>query len=815
MLITLGESILIHSGAGGIGQSAINICKHYECDIYVTVGNEEKKRFIAEEFRIPENHIFSSRDVQFKYKILELTKGRGVDLVINSLTGEKLDASYELLTPCGRFVEIGKFDMVQNKQLSMFDFFKDISFIGVALDVGLMRKTNFAKDFFKWMHKNSTNGCVKPLNKIVFNANEADKAFRYMTTGKHIGKIVIRIRDEEDSRRTVMDIKPGQEMIVITKTYFNPNKVYIIIGGLGGFGLELIHWKISMGARKFLLTSRNGIKNFYQEFVINRLRKFGEEMKFFNVSIEVLKNDCLTVESAQQVLSEAQNMGRIGGIFHLGLVLNDCILEKMSYEQFCESIDCKYKVFDNLDKLSRKLNYNLDYFVIFSSVACGKGNAGQTNYAFGNSLCERICEQRRRDGLHGLAIQYGPIGDVGALGINSQVVEVSTLQMQRIHSCYDVLDKLLASKQSVVTSWVRGERVVQIGSRKKRLVEELWKALGIDADLTDNHLTLGEIGLESMFAVELQQELERENNMKINMNHIKTITVGLIKDYQKSDTGYIKKYLDEMKSNRLKLMAYNFTIPTEPYTKLNNVTKGRPIYFMPPFEITFSAYEEFAKKFDRPVIGLNWTRDVSKFEAIKQINHYFEDLLKKLEPKGDYDLVGSLDGALYVAKQLMKGRLRKGVIIDVFNDEKLLKEKVSEETILEFFFSFLSSGLPESFRDKIYRGIFSEDKTSGKIRRMTDEMKDFVGRGLIAPDLEEILGLAMKRATLLWEYRLKKKSKFGNKLKETIGKKWAKKSGKLHVIKAFRFDNVDDIEVKFNTSRDMYLLPDDQVRIFI
>ena len=203
---------MIHSGAGGIGQSAINICKHYECDIYVTVGNEEKKRFIVEEFGIPEKNIFSSRDVQFKYKIMEATKGKGVNMVVNSLTGEKLDAGYQILTEGGRFVEIGKFDMVQNKQLGMFDFLKDTSFIGVSVDVTLMRNPYFAQEFFNWMHKNSTNGCVKPFNKIVFNANEADKAFRYMTTGKHIGKIVIRIRNEEENRGPVMDIKPAQRV---------------------------------------------------------------------------------------------------------------------------------------------------------------------------------------------------------------------------------------------------------------------------------------------------------------------------------------------------------------------------------------------------------------------------------------------------------------------------------------------------------------------------------------------------------------------------------------------------------------------------
>ena len=339
--------------------------------------------------------------------------------------------------------------------------------------------------------------------------------------------------------------------------------------------------------------------------------------------------------------------------------------------------------------------------------------------------------------------------------------------------------------------------------------------MGVDPDNTPNNLTLGEIGLESMFAVELQQELEREYNMKIGINHIKTITVGLLKDYEAGKTEHIKHYIDELKRSREMICSFNFTMPTEPYIKLNNVTKGRPIYLMPPIEITFSAYEDFANKFDRPVIGLNYTRDVSKLETIKQINQYFTDLLKKLEPKGDYDIIGTLDGALVVAKQLMKGRVRKGVIVDIIHDDKYVTEKVSEEVALELMLNFLAGEAPDSFYDKLKRGIFSEAETVGKIKRMNEEIKEYAGRGFIAPDFEEMVSIGMKRVLLIWQYRLNKKNKFGNKLKEAIGKKWAKKRGKLHVIKAFSFDKVDDVEVKINTSREIYLLPDAKVINFI
>ena len=135
------------------------------------------------EYNIPENRIFSSRDVQFKYKIKALTNGRGVDLVLNSLTGDKLEASYECVADCGRFVEIGKYDLQMNKQLGMFSFLRDISFIGVSVDRKLYLTKGFVEKFFDWMHKNSDNGMIKPINRTVFPAEEADKAFRYMTTG--------------------------------------------------------------------------------------------------------------------------------------------------------------------------------------------------------------------------------------------------------------------------------------------------------------------------------------------------------------------------------------------------------------------------------------------------------------------------------------------------------------------------------------------------------------------------------------------------------------------------------------------------------
>ena len=347
---------MIHSGAGGIGQAAINICQYYGCDVFVTVGTEDKKKFLMKEFNVPENRIYSSRDIQFKYRIKEITKGKGVDIVINSLTGDKLEASYEVVADCGRFIEIGKYDLQMNKQLGMFSFLRDISFIGVSADRKLFLDRDFMQRFKNWIKDNATTGMIKPFTRTIFKAEEAEKAFRYMTTGKHIGKIILKMREEENMKVVVKGYTPSQMLKATTKTYFDEKKVYIITGGLGGFGLELLHWMLHLGARKFVLTSRRGIKSKYQKFVLDRLRSLGVNLQMYTSEVVVSTHNSNTIEGAKGLIEEANKMGPIGGIFHLALVLNDCLIENQEIKEFNETVDSKVKTFENLDKITRDLN---------------------------------------------------------------------------------------------------------------------------------------------------------------------------------------------------------------------------------------------------------------------------------------------------------------------------------------------------------------------------------------------------------------------------------------------------------------------------
>lgn len=128
-----GESILIHAAAGGTGQAAVQIAQHMGAEVYVTVGNPAKKQLLMESYGIPESHIFYSRDSSFSEGVKYRTERRGVDVVLNSLSGDELRASWDLVAPNGRFLEIGKRDILAHENITMFQFAENVTFSAIGM----------------------------------------------------------------------------------------------------------------------------------------------------------------------------------------------------------------------------------------------------------------------------------------------------------------------------------------------------------------------------------------------------------------------------------------------------------------------------------------------------------------------------------------------------------------------------------------------------------------------------------------------------------------------------------------------------------
>lgn len=398
-----GQSVLIHAGTGGVGQAAIAICLHAGCTVFTTVSTPEKREYLKKTFpQLTDRHIGNSRDTSFEQLILTETQGRGVDVVLNSLADEKLQASIRCLALNGHFLEIGKYDMSNNSHVGMSMFLKNTSFHGVLLDA-LFEDCEDKKEVVRLVSEGIKNGAVRPLPLTVFSEQQVEQGFRFLATGKHIGKVLLKIRDEEPKKCVL----PTPKIVAaIPRTYMNPEKSYVLVGGLGGFGLELANWMIARGAKFIVLVSRSGIRNGYQALCVRRWRENG-------VKVLVSTADVTTLSGAERLIQESNRLAPVGGIFNLAAILYDALIENLTEADFKRTSPPKIDGTRNLDVVSRKSCPSLDYFVVFSSVSCGRGNMGQTNYGLANSAMERMMEQRQANSLPGLAIQWGAIGEVG------------------------------------------------------------------------------------------------------------------------------------------------------------------------------------------------------------------------------------------------------------------------------------------------------------------------------------------------------------------------------------------------------------------
>uniref|UniRef100_A0A8C4V030 Fatty acid synthase n=1 Tax=Falco tinnunculus TaxID=100819 RepID=A0A8C4V030_FALTI len=638
-----GESILIHSGSGGVGQAAIAIALSMGCHVFATVGSTEKREYLQARFpQLDADSFASSRNTTFEQHILRVTHGKGVNLVLNSLAEEKLQASLRCLARHGRFLEIGKFDLSNNSQLGMALFLKNVAFHGILLDAIFEEGNREWEAVSALLTKGIEDGVVKPLRSTVFSKEEVEAAFRFMAQGKHIGKVMIKVQEEEKEHH-LRKSKPVK-ISAVSRTSCPPTKSYIITGGLGGFGLELAQWLVERGAQKLVLTSRSGIRTGYQAKRVGEWKRLG-------IQVLVSTSDIGTLEGTQLLIEEALQLGPVGGVFNLAVVLRDGMIENQTPELFWEVNKPKYSGTLHLDWVTRKKCPDLDYFVVFSSVSCGRGNAGQSNYGFANSTMERICEQRHHDGLPGLAIQWGAIGDVGILlktmG-NKEIVVGGTIP-QQISSCLEVLDTFLNQPHPVMSSFVLAEKVSvkTEGGNQRDLVEAVAHILGVrDVSSLNAESSLADLGLDSLMGVEVRQTLERDYDIVMTMREIRLLTINKLHELSsKSGTaeGIVSTGLGEPPKLDLNNLLVNPEGPT--VTRLNNVQSNeRPLFLVHPIEGSIAVFYTLASRLHMPCYGLQCTK-AAPLDSIQSLAAYYIDCMKQIQPEGPYRIAGYSFGA--------------------------------------------------------------------------------------------------------------------------------------------------------------------------
>ncbi|MCJ1250982.1 hypothetical protein MMC30_008212 [Trapelia coarctata] len=400
-----GETILVHAGAGGTGQAAIQVAKLLGGIVFATVGLRDKKQLLVTEYGIPEDHIFYSRNTSFAKGIKRVTKDRGVDVIINSLAGDSLIASWECIAPYGRFIEIGKKDIMSNSNLPMYPFRNNASFIGFdgftwqeERPIEAQRNLQTLVDLVA--HR--TLQTAKPLH--VYSIADVEKAFRLMQQGKTAGKIVLEVRPEAQVLTTVAT-KPS--------FFFNPKATYVIAGGLGGLGRSTVRWMIGRDARNFILLSRSGPRT-------EIAHAFLKEVRSDHVRVEAPACDITDTEVIQRVLGGlALDMLPIKGCIQASMVAKDKLFTNMEFDDWQSAVTCKTV---GSWSLHTTLPRGMDFFILHSSASGLAGLRGQANYAAGNTYEDALARYHIAHGEKVVSLDLGAMTDDGILAENPELL---------------------------------------------------------------------------------------------------------------------------------------------------------------------------------------------------------------------------------------------------------------------------------------------------------------------------------------------------------------------------------------------------------
>jgi acyl transferase domain-containing protein/acyl-CoA synthetase (AMP-forming)/AMP-acid ligase II/acyl carrier protein len=384
-----GERVLIHAAAGGVGMAAVQIAQQAGAEIFATAGSLEKRAYLKS-MRV--RNIYDSRSLAFADEIMKKTGGYGVDVVLNSLPGEYITRSLSILAAYGRFVEIGKTDIYQNKPMGLFPFRNNLSYFALDLERVCRERPELVRTLLFELMAMFQRGALKPLPHNIFRIEDAANAFRYMARRKNIGKVVLSFSD-------------GAADALRDRTLaLRADASYLITGGHGGLGLAVARWLAGKGARHIALLSRSGASA--------AGTAFASELAAKGVNVATIQADVSNETELARALAEIRDTRPpLRGVVHAAGVLDDRLLLNTTDESFRRVFAPKAIGAWNLDVLTSGMP--LDFFVMFSSVASVLGSPGQSNYAAANAFLDGLAYDRRSRGLPALSVNWGPWAEVG------------------------------------------------------------------------------------------------------------------------------------------------------------------------------------------------------------------------------------------------------------------------------------------------------------------------------------------------------------------------------------------------------------------
>jgi NAD(P)-dependent dehydrogenase (short-subunit alcohol dehydrogenase family)/acyl carrier protein len=336
---------------------------------------------------------------------MELTGGRGVDVVLNALAAEAIPMGLSCLAEFGRFIEIGKRDIYQNSRLPLWSLRRNASFHVVAMDAVFAGDAGQTRELLDTIAALVEQGALTALPYRSFPASRVDAAFRLMAGGKHTGKVVVAFADPMVPRKGEPPLPPFNVVA---------DGAYLITGGLGGFGRVLADWLVECGARHLILSSRSGAST-------PEARAFVAKLTADGIRVTVVQADIGSPADVKRLIRETGGAMSLKGVFHLAMVIDDAPMSALTPDRLRAVMVPKAHGAWLLHEETKALP--LDCFVLFSSVSSIFGNPAQANYAAANAFLDSLAHHRRALGLPALTINWGVLGGEGYVARNERVAE--------------------------------------------------------------------------------------------------------------------------------------------------------------------------------------------------------------------------------------------------------------------------------------------------------------------------------------------------------------------------------------------------------